>query len=602
MSCTVYAVLSAMAKYDGSPTAHKDVIADCKKYAGKTIKASDAWCSETVGAALAVAGGSDLTGGFRSSAVSLKNHAPSGTWHHGSSGILPGDIVLYGSSGKPNHTEIAIGKDLNISGNYNKGVYRRKRSGRSIVGYIHPKYKACPEFNNLQTTILAVETILGTYGGGDARKTNLSVFGKKNAEAIQEEVDRVWDSADETIFDLAVYVIAGFAGKDDYRRKRLGTWSTGVQKRINAIASLAGKSNVEAAHDVLDDKYGSNAVRAFLLAWNGYNAQLVQNEVNKLLQSPSAASNGTSASIVSLFRDIARPTKDVDGLQGDCIIVKHGKLAIIMDCMRSGAIDKINAEIKGCTDVWLYISHPHSDHMGANANRLVKSGKISRLLLPQRSTIHKDYVKRFDTLVSDAKKIGAKIQYLKQGDAFTLGGIRGEVVFQQIDSKTDSVNMRSLCTLITVNGRTMLTCGDHHCGASESQFSYKRHVDIYKSSHHRLFTGDREKFISAISPDWIIGSGWKCWELGTVARDPKTKKQDAIYQKYGNFLPGDVCGRTEFVISADGSITVKGEKNMVGKNVAYIYGRKEYNKTVHTCSKTTYHQVQSMLPTGGKFR
>ena len=598
---TVYDVLKSLAKYDGSPNAHDMVIADCKKYAGKTVSKSAAWCSETVGAALAVAGGLFLTGGFQSSATELKKHAPKGTWHSGSSGILPGDIVLYGSNGKPNHTEFAIGHDINISGNYNKGVYRRKRSGRFIVGYIRPKYKACPEFDNLQVTILACETILNTYGSDKVRETNLAVFGKTNAEKIQAEVDRIWYSTDDAIFDLAVYTIAGWAGKDSYRRKRLGSFADSVQKKINAINDLRGKSVSEAAQDVLAGKYGTNAVRRLLLTFNGYDAQKVQDAVNEVLRSPQKPPDGTSASIISLFRDVDRKTKDVDGLQGDCIIIKKGKSALIMDTMRSGGISKINAEIADCTNVWLYISHPHSDHMGANANTLVKSGKVSRLLLPKRETIHKDYLKRYDALITDAKKYGVVVQYLKQGDVFDIGGIHGWVLFQQIGSSTDSVNMRSLCTLITVNNRTYLTCGDHHCGASESGFVYKKHVDIYKSSHHRLYTGDREGFVSEISPDWIIGSGWKCWELGTVGHDPKTKAQDIIYQKYGNFIPGDICGRTEFVIDADGIITVKAEKNITGKTVSYAKDDKTYQKIIYTCSRTTFHKVQSALPIGGKY-
>lgn len=595
---TVYDVLKSLAKYDGNPNAHDMVIADCKKYAGKTVSKSAAWCSETVGAALAVAGGLSLTGGFQSSATELKKHAPKGTWHSGSSGILPGDIVLYGSNGKPNHTEFAIGHDLNISGNYNKGVYRRKRSGRSIVGYIRPKYKACPEFNNLQVTILACETILNTYGGGTTREKNLSVFGKVNAEKIQAEVDRIWHSTDDTIFDLAVYVIAGWAGKDPYRRKRLGSWADSVQKKINQINGLKGKSVSGAAQDVLAGKYGTNAVRRLLLTFNSYDAQKVQDAVNEALRSPQKPPDGTPASIVSLFRDADRETKDVDGLQGDCIIIKKGKSALIMDTMRSGGMSKINAEIADCTDVWLYISHPHSDHMGANANTLIKSGKVSRLLLPKRETIHSDYIKRYDVLVSDAKKAGVMVVNTGQGDTFNLNGITGQILFQQLD--TDSVNMRSLCTLITVNGRTFLTCGDHHCGASESKFRFTHHVDIYKSSHHQLYTGDREQFIRSIAPDWIIGSGWKSWPLGMVGSDPKVKAAQTAYQKIGNLLPGDVCGRTELIISADGSINAKAEKNMSGHTIQYLYNGKTHNVTVHTCTKTSFHAVTSMMPNGGK--
>lgn len=594
---SVYDVLASLARYDGHPDAHEMVISDCKTLAGKYISKSAAWCSETIGAALARAGGLSLTGGFQSSASELKKHAPKGTWHTGSSGILPGDIVLYGSNGKPNHTEIAVGEDINISGNYNKGVFRRKRSGRSIVGYIRPKYKACPDFDNLQITILACETILGTYGSGKAREKNLAVFGKSNAEKIQAEVDRVWYSTDLTIFNLAVYVIAGWSGRDSYRRKLLGSWADSVQKKINAINSLKGKTITGAAQDVLDSKYGTNAVRRLLLEFNDYPAQTVQDAVNAALRATEKPT-GASASVISLFRDADRKTKDVDGLQGDCVIIKMDKRALIMDTMRSGAINKINAEIADCSEVWLYISHPHSDHMGANANALVKSGKVSTLLLPKRETIHKDYIKRYDTLVADAQKSGVRVVNIGQGGWFDFYGILGEVLFQQLD--TESVNMRSLCTLITVNGRTFLTCGDHHCGASESRFKFDQHVDIYKSSHHQLYTGDKEQFIRTISPDWVIGSGWKSWELGTVGNDPKVKAAQNVYQKVGNLLPGDVCGRTELVIGADGSITAKAEKNMSGHTIQYLHNGKTYSATVHTCAKTQYHKVTSMMPTGGK--
>jgi len=42
--CTVWDVLTAYNKYDGSPTAHKDVVNTLKKHGHHTTM-SDAWCS-----------------------------------------------------------------------------------------------------------------------------------------------------------------------------------------------------------------------------------------------------------------------------------------------------------------------------------------------------------------------------------------------------------------------------------------------------------------------------------------------------------------------------------------------------------------------------
>ena len=61
--CTVWDVLTAAAKYDGSTTAHKDVVANLQKH-GHHAKMSDAWCTETIMSILYDAGGIDLVGGY----------------------------------------------------------------------------------------------------------------------------------------------------------------------------------------------------------------------------------------------------------------------------------------------------------------------------------------------------------------------------------------------------------------------------------------------------------------------------------------------------------------------------------------------------------
>jgi hypothetical protein len=283
MGKTVYDVLSAAAKYDGNPKAHEAVIATLKAH-GKTLNSSAAWCSETVMAYFYDAGCIDLIGGYAADSGSIRRHAERlGIWHKGDSGILPGDIVLYGSDGKTNHTEFAVGADTNISGNYNGGCSRRKRSGRSIVGYVRPKYSAMPDMDNLQVTICACDVMLDVYGSGDTRERMLSVFGSKNAAAIQAEVSRVWSDAAKVAFDMAVYISQERAGNDAYRRNRLDSFYRAAQARLNDIYALHTHSAEEAASDVLAGRYGTGAVRVALLRFNGYDAANVQGIVNERL-------------------------------------------------------------------------------------------------------------------------------------------------------------------------------------------------------------------------------------------------------------------------------------------------------------------------------
>lgn len=602
MGCTVWDVLTAIMEFDGSPTAHKDTLRIIGGRGHKSNPDAD-WCTMQLMAIYYKAGGINLIGGYSQNSNGLMEHAKKlGIWKSGSKNILPFEPLVFGRNGKTNHSEIAIGATIDVSGNYNGGTSRRLRSSHTskLMGHISPKYSPMPEMDNVQTAVIASYTMLGLFGSGKTRERCLSVFGTKNAKAIQNVINDVWDSTEETTRIMAVACIAGYMGKDAYRRKILATWATKVQNEINDIYAMRGKSVTEAAQLVIDGKFGTRAIRKLLLGFCGYDAEKVQAEVNRLLTQPQKASDShDKASITFLYRGKARKTKDVDGLQGDSWVIKSGDHALIGDTMLAGGLDKILAEINDSKHVHLYISHPHADHMGSTANALIKSGRIEVCYLPHESTIHSDYQKRYQTLVKDCQKMGVVIKVLKTLSEIECGDIHGKVLYQQIEADTDSVNMRSLITLFTVGGKTFLSCGDHHTGEKESKFKYDKHVDIHILAHHGLFTGSTLSFLESISPDWIIHSGWASYPNGSVSQDAKVKRAQNNSQKVGNLLIGDVNGRIELTIE-DGVITAHGEKSMVGKPVKYILGGKTYTKIVHVCSKTKFIPVKSMIPSGAK--
>lgn len=144
-------------------------------------------------------------------------------------------------------------------------------------------YAPMPIMNNQQVAVIASECILGTFGSDKTRERLLSVFGFKNAELIQKEVDKIAKGELSAIFDLAVYAISGFAGKDKERKKRLGKWYESVQNKINNIYKMKGKSTAEVVDLIIQGKFGNDAIRKMLLEFCGYNADKIQKEVNKKL-------------------------------------------------------------------------------------------------------------------------------------------------------------------------------------------------------------------------------------------------------------------------------------------------------------------------------
>ena len=475
MSCTVWDFLTALTKYDGSETAHEDVVKTLKSH-GYSAKMSDAWCTETMMAALYDAGGIDLVGGYARISGDLKKKAVKlGIWHSGGSGILPGDIVVYGDkSNTPNHTELAIGATHNVCGNYAEiskdTCERRKLSGRNIVGYVRPKYKAMGAMDNLQTTIGAVDCILGVYGSGKTRVKQLSVFGSANAKKIQDEVDRVWGNSSKIAFDMAVYIIAGHAGKGSYRKKRLGKYATSAQNKVEEIYSLRGKTIEQAAQLVLEGKFGTMAVRELLLKFCGYSAAKVQAKVNELLAEMQKSLCKVRLYIPRFWEN------DPDKYFGDqSIFLQYGadgktiKKVVMFDTGMSGSYAVNKAQKLGITHIdAIVITHDHGDHMGLTKT-FVNTFNVGTVYFPNQDGVRKyqpSYAKRMDELAKYCAQKGVEVDYLNPGEAFSVGDIVVKCIFQADASKLPEkddhhfINNMSAVYKVTIGKWRILIGGD----------------------------------------------------------------------------------------------------------------------------------------------
>ena len=505
MGKTVYDVLSATCKYDGNPDAHKEVISTLKKH-GHTLKESSAWCSETVMAYFLDAGCIDLIGGYSDNAPAIKSKAKKlGIWNSGASGILPGDIVLYGS-GEPNHTEFCVGHNLNVSGNYHGGCSRRTQSGRDINGYVRPKYAAMSSMDNLQATICACDVMLGVYSSGSARAKALSVFGAANVEAIQAEVTRVWGDSKKQAFNFAVYIISGHAGRSDYRKKRLGSFYASAQDTVNDIYSLHTHSTEQAADDVIAGKYSTGAVRAFLLAFNGYDAQKVQKLVNERLKPP----DGRNYMIYPVWFF----EKD-ESAYGDCTAVieydSAGKVAhcVLIDTAMSKVSDTVVTKLKnqGITAIdAIIISHGHGDHYGGLSD-IMKKIPIKSVYIPDCSGLDK-YQKSYGNAL---RRQAAKCQHsvtMQAGKSYAVGGIKWTVIYQAPAAKLlehdghHFVNNMSPALRFDLGGILYHTAGDMQNEVNRMMITSvpNLHAHIFKCQWHGDANATNEAVSKAVSP------------------------------------------------------------------------------------------------------
>ena len=434
--CTVYDLLEVANHFDGLKTVNEEVAEILKKHGHSSGKT--AGCTNTVMAMLYELNAIECIGGYANNNKPLMQQAKEkGLWHSGKSGILPGDIVIFGRGGESNHTELAIGDDLDISGNYNGGCYRRKRSSHSsdVLGFIRPAYKAMSAMDDLQIAIAASDVLIGVYGVNDTRKRMLSVYGAENAAKIQSAVTNAVSNGMEDKI-IAVACIADHYGKDPERSKKIGKrWADKTQKRINAIYGMRGKTVEQAAKLVINDQFGKGKIRELLLTFCGYTPHVVQNKVKQILEEAPETKPTTETKyrihVEHFFRKepnsygacTAVYQYAVDGKTVEkCVLIdtaRYSTAGTVIEDLKAQGVKQIDA---------LIISHAHGDHYGG-LGKIAKAIPIKWLYLPDTTELDKHQKGYGNKLRRQANEV-ANHRWYKPGDSFITGGIRFDCLYQ----------------------------------------------------------------------------------------------------------------------------------------------------------------------------
>lgn len=328
-------------------------------------------------------------------------------------------------------------------------------SGSVELGGAITTYETAPQeppksLDRLTLVIAVSDVLLGEYKKDPERARRLTQkFGAEGAAQIQQEVNVCLGRGLEDKY-MAVACIADHYGKNPERARKLGRRADKVQKRINAIYAMRGKTVEQAAKDVINGNYDVGAVRELLLTFCGYTPGVIQDKVNQI-QNKTEAPKPEAPAAQPASKPAAQPTatdikygvhvehfcrKDEsaygactaffqyapDGKTiAKCVLVDTamGKTAsVVIEDLKAKGVKQIDA---------LIISHAHGDHYGG-LSKIAKAFPVKWLYIPDPAELDK-YQKGYgNKLRQQALKVKNNRWY-KPGDSFITGAINFECIF-----------------------------------------------------------------------------------------------------------------------------------------------------------------------------
>lgn len=249
----------------------------------------------------------------------------------------------------------------------------------------------------------------------------------------------------------------------------------------------------------------------------------------------------------------------IDVGQGDSVFLSAGGKNMLIDCGESGETDGV-IKFLGSKDVkkldYVVATHPHSDHMGG-MYKIVDSFEIGEIIIPHLEGKSIPTTRYYEKFLDSCESKGLSLTEAELGRTIKLGDAEIDII-APCSKSYDNTNNYSIGLFATHGENTFIFTGDAEAMAEKEMIESGnlRHADVYKAGHHGSNTSSSEKFMAAITPDYMVIS---CGEGNSYGHPNKETLQTAAGYTdkiYRTDLNGTV------IFTSDGQkLTVSTEKD-----------------------------------------
>ncbi len=192
--------------------------------------------------------------------------------------------------------------------------------------------------------------------------------------------------------------------------------------------------------------------------------------------------------------------------QGDCSLILSEDTAILIDTGEKENGEMICNYLKdnNVPDIdCLFLSHPHSDHMGA-ASYIIDNADVKQIVIPKVSDDMTPTTKFYENFLKSVQAKGLKITAAKPGIKIDAGAGELEVISPVKDY--NDMNNYSASAILTHGNNTFLFTGDIEKKAEKDilKEGELKDIDVLKVPHHGSSSSCSDNFLETVLPDYAV--------------------------------------------------------------------------------------------------
>lgn len=192
--------------------------------------------------------------------------------------------------------------------------------------------------------------------------------------------------------------------------------------------------------------------------------------------------------------------------QAECFLLEKGQFIVLVDCGSASQGKRIVNSIKerniGKID-YVFITHPHEDHMGG-MSEIIRNFQVDKIVLPSIDET-KITAKWYNRLMDSLSSGKYELEVAEKGKTYHIDDVEIKIISDE-SYQGSNINNYSTVLKISYGQNSIIMTGDAEEKIEKQILSTCENIEatILKVGHHGSKTATTQEFLDAIKPKYAL--------------------------------------------------------------------------------------------------